>query len=98
MNMKISTKRHCIETEIKRQYNRAISAYFKAGDENEKKDLENRIELLQHALETFDFNALRNQHADLRGDSDADVRLGANASGQLHITINGEEIETTDSN
>ena len=98
MNMKISTKRHCIETEIRRQYNRAISAYFKAGGEDEKKDLENRIALLQHALETFDFNSLRNGHADLRGDSDADVRLAADESGQLHITINGEEIETTNTN
>lgn len=97
MNIKISTKRHCVETEIRRQYNRAISAYFKTGDENEKKDLENRIELLQHALETLDFNALRNRHADLRGESDADVRLTGDDSGQLQITINGEKIETTNS-
>ena len=98
MNLKISMKRHCIETEIRRQYNRAISEYFKAGDGAEKRDLEARIEMLQHALETMDFNGLRNRYADLRGQSDADVRLMDDKAGQLHITINGEPIEKTDSN
>ncbi|MFP4159723.1 MAG: hypothetical protein ACLFQ9_08110 [Desulfobacterales bacterium] len=97
MNIKIPVHRHCIETAIKGQYNRAVSKYFKAGRDEEKKDLESRIELLHHALETLDFNFLRNRYRDLRGESGADVYLGGDGeNGQLYITINGEKIETTD--
>ncbi|MBS3809118.1 MAG: hypothetical protein KGY38_03050 [Desulfobacterales bacterium] len=98
MNIKIPVDKHCIETEIKRRYNRAISAYFKAGDENEKKDLESSIDLLHHALEKLDFNHLRNRYKDLRGESQADVRLFSDDSGAIRLSINGDEIETTDSN
>lgn len=98
MNIKIPVNRRCIETAIKGQYNRAVSAYFKAGKDEEKKDLESRIELLHNALETLDFNFLRNRYKDLRGDSGADVRLGGGENGKPYITINGEKIETTDKN
>ncbi|MFW6283844.1 MAG: hypothetical protein ACOC1H_00460 [Desulfosalsimonas sp.] len=98
MNLKISTKRHCIETEVKHQYNRAVSKYFKASAENEKKDLENRIDLLHHAIETLDFSFLRSRYPDLRGDSSAEIRLLRNDAGAIGITINGEEIETTNPN
>lgn len=96
MNMKISLTRHCIETEIRRQYNRAISEYFKADTDERRKTLESRIDLMHHALETLDFNFLRNRYPELRGEADADVRLVAGAD-RPRITINGEEIETTDS-
>ncbi|MFW6052343.1 MAG: hypothetical protein ACOC8I_00405 [Desulfosalsimonas sp.] len=96
MNIKIPVNKNCIETSIKRQYNRAISKYFKAKDEKGKKELESRIDLLHHALETLDFNFLRSAYKDLRGQSEAEVRLGLNNKEALYITINGEEIETTD--
>ncbi|MFW5930836.1 MAG: hypothetical protein ACOCQI_03705 [Desulfosalsimonas sp.] len=96
MNIKIAVNRNCIETSIKGLYNRAISKYFRAKDEEEKKGLESRIDLLHHALETLDFNFLRNTYKDLRGQSEAEVRLGRNDNGALYITINGEKIETTD--
>lgn len=98
MNIKIPVDRHCIETSVKGKYNRSLSGYFKAKEEKEKKDLESRIELLHHALETLDFSFLRNRYRDLRGGSAADVRLGFADDGSLYITINGEEIETADKN
>ncbi|MFO7860694.1 MAG: hypothetical protein R6U41_05670 [Desulfosalsimonas sp.] len=98
MNLKISTKRHCIETEVKRQYNKAVSKYFKASGKNEKKDLENRIDLLHHAIETLDFSSLRSRYPDLRGDSSAEIGLFRDDAGAIGITINGEEIETTNPN
>ncbi|MGM0404477.1 MAG: hypothetical protein ACQEQN_12245 [Thermodesulfobacteriota bacterium] len=102
MNIKISLQRHCIETEIKGQYNRAVSGYFRAsgrdGKNDGKKDLENRIDLLHHALETMDFNFLRNRYPELRGDSTAEVFVTRDSAGSPGIIINGEEIETTDPN
>jgi len=98
MNLKISTKRHCIETEVKGQYNRAVSKYFKASGENEKKDLENRIDLLHHAIETLNFSFLRSRYPELRGDSSAKICLFRDNAGTIGITINGEEIETTNPN
>lgn len=96
MNLKIYPKRHCIETEIKRQYNLSVSDYFKADTQANKKALENRIELLHHAIETLDFNFLRNSYTALRENSSAEVCLEQNDTGDLGIKINGEEIETTD--
>ncbi|MFP4452677.1 MAG: hypothetical protein ACOC03_04115 [Desulfosalsimonas sp.] len=95
MNIKIPVDKYCIETSTKGQYNRAISKYFKTKDENEKKELEARIDLLHHALKTLDFNFLRSAYKDLRGESGAEIRLGRNNNGALFITIDGEEIETT---
>lgn len=96
MNIKIPVKKHCIETGVKGQYNRAVSKYFKAAKDQEKKDLESRIEVLHHALETLDFNFLRSRYRELRGESEADVRLVEGENGELFITINGEKIETAD--
>ncbi len=97
MNIKIPVNRHCIETGVKRQYDRDISAYFKAKTQEGKKELESRLELLHHALEILDFRFLRSRYKDLRGESSADVRLGIGGDG-LYITIDGEKIETTDKN
>lgn len=95
MNIKIPVNKYCIETSIKGQYNRAISKYFRTKDEEGKKELETRIDLLHHALETLDFNFLRSAYKDLRGESGAEIRLGRDNKGALFITIDGEKIETT---
>lgn len=93
MNIKLSLKNHCIETEIKKQYNRSVSQYFSSRETGEKKNLETRIALLHHALETLDFGYLRNRYADLHGQSMADVELGADPSDNLHLAINGKAID-----
>jgi hypothetical protein len=54
MDIRLDLSRHCIETEIKKQYNKAISTYFRAGLE-EKRRLEPTIEVIRRALETLDF-------------------------------------------
>lgn len=97
MNIKIPTERHCIETGIKREYNKAISNYFRSKNQEEKKDLESRIEFLHHALQSLDFNFLRSSYKDLQGDSHADVRI-CGKKGALYITVNGEKIETRNTN
>ena len=92
MKIKLDLSRHCIETEMKRQYNKSISAYFKQGANADKKSLETQIDLLQKGLEAFDFNRLRAQYAELRGDREADVALVANAAAAPEILINGKAI------
>ncbi len=44
-DIKLDLSRHCIETEIKKQYNKKISQYFKT--DSNKKALEAEIEILK---------------------------------------------------
>ncbi|WP_319405855.1 hypothetical protein [uncultured Desulfosarcina sp.] len=83
MKIQLDLKRHCIETEMKRRTNAAISAYFKAG--SEKIDLENEITLLQQALRAFDFLELRNRWPVLAGGSGTRILLFLDAAGQPNL-------------
>ncbi len=79
---------HCIATEVKRRYNRALSRLLKgdgAGD-----DLEAEVELLKLALETLDFPAMRSRYPDLSGDTGVSVVLGRNGE-NLFVAIEGME-------
>ncbi len=93
MNIKLNLSRHCVETEMKRQYNKTISTYFKKKTSDDKQSLETRIDLLQQGLETFDFNRLRNQYPELRGEVAADVELSATDDQKPQILINGRVID-----
>ena len=95
MRIDLDLSRHCIETEMKRQYNKSISAYFKnqgSRSEADKQTLEAQIELLQQGLESFDFNRLRAQHPELRGEIQAAVALAPTAEDTPEILINGKAI------
>ncbi|HMA66218.1 MAG TPA: hypothetical protein VKO20_00230 [Desulfosalsimonadaceae bacterium] len=91
--MKLDLRRHCIETEMKRQYNKALSQYFKAATDAERQPLETRIEMLQKGLENFDFNHLRAGYPELRGDMEAEITLAAQQDNPPLILINGERID-----
>ena len=90
--IKLNLFRHCVETEIKRLYNMALSEYFKADASLDQKDLESRIDLLHHGLETLDFGGLRNRFPELRGGSDADVDIADSTDRGLTIRVNGVTI------
>lgn len=77
---------HCIATEVKRRYNRALSRLLKGG--GDVKRLEAEVELLKQALETLDFPAIRSRYPDLAGQSGASVVLGRNREG-LFVTVGG---------
>jgi hypothetical protein len=83
MKVQLDLKRHCIETEMKRRTNAAISSYFKAG--SEKIDLEKEITLLQQALGAFDFLELRSRWPALSGGSGTRVSLALDATGQPNL-------------
>jgi hypothetical protein len=74
MDVQLDLSAHCIETEIKKRYNLAISAYFKAGLEEQQR-LEPIIDMLRSALESFDFGKLRTRYPELAGGADHNVRL-----------------------
>lgn len=90
MKIKLDLSAHCIETEIKRIYNRALSDYFKAGADQGL--IEKRIEITQLALKTFDFAQLRIKYAPLAGHTDQIILL-AQDKNKLSITIDGRPIE-----
>ncbi|MCK5541431.1 MAG: hypothetical protein KAI40_01980 [Desulfobacterales bacterium] len=63
MEIIIDTSQHCIKTGSKKEYERLIRQYFKAGlCEKEKSIMEQQIEALIYFLENVDFSDLRNQY------------------------------------
>jgi len=91
--IRLDLSAHCVETEIRRQYNIRISCYFKAGASGDKANLETEIEILLEALENFDFKRLRSRHAFLAGSSHDDIRLIRDAGGRTRIQHNGNIID-----
>ncbi len=73
MRIDLDLTKHCVETEIKRVYHRALASYFKAGAD--KTQLERIVALTRQALERLDFGFLRSQYPPLAGHSDVPVVL-----------------------
>jgi len=89
-SIRLDLSKHCIQTECRRLYDRAISLYFKTKDGPEKKQLENRIGLLQKALTELDFGFLRSRFHELSGNTSAVVDIVEDLEGKIEIIINGE--------
>ncbi len=91
MDIRLDLSKHCIQTEIKRQYNMRVAHYFKA-DTEDRKGLEEQIDLLHQALGAFDFPWLRATYPALSGGHDDEVILSQTADGEPAIQINGSRI------
>lgn len=91
IRINLDLSRHCIETEIKRLHNRLISAYFKKG--GAEQELEDKIEILQKALTSFDFSYLRTAYEDLSGNCNASIRLESNDRSTPIIFINARSVD-----
>ena len=89
-SLDLDLKDHCIATELKKRYNKALSDCFKIKDNADA--LENEIELLKQALETLDFPALRGRHLELAGQCSARVTLGR-TDDRLYLTIDSRPVE-----
>ncbi len=87
MEIKLNLKKHCVQTACKRQYEQALSRYFKTRGQDP--GLESRIALLERALAELDFGRLRSQYPPLAGGTDATVVLTEKA-GTLCLAINGQ--------
>lgn len=90
MDIRLDLSKHCIETEIKRIYNRVLSRYFKPGAD--KHTLEQTLEVTRHALEIFDFPSLRSLYPELTGKVAAEVVLSLVENDRLTITINNKTV------
>ncbi|MGD9186874.1 MAG: hypothetical protein PVI89_01605 [Desulfobacteraceae bacterium] len=91
MDVQLDLSTHCIETELNRRYNRAISEYFKAGLEEQKR-LEPIIDMLRLALETLDFAKLRARYPALSGGAHRNIRISCKGKHVL-ITIDNTTLD-----
>ncbi len=88
MEIDLDLSRHCIKTEIKRQYDKFISEYFKTKDP----DLEDKIEFLKEVLENIDLIGLRGRFQELAGNCEGDVQVVLESDRLFKIKINRETI------
>ena len=65
MKIQLDLTNHCIQTEVKRRHEAAISRYFKSG--GNKDAIEAELVLLEKALAAFDFARLRSRWPELSG-------------------------------
>jgi hypothetical protein len=91
--IQLDLRRHCVETEIRKLYNLALSAYFKPGAD--KPGLEARIGLLTLALEGFNFRALRGCYPDLCGGGTQPVVLFEDPDGVPQLRVGELSVDTT---
>ena len=89
--LKLDLSKHCIETEIKRQYNRAVSGYFRAAPAA-RRHLEEIIEQTRHVLESADFKQLRSTYPSLAGHCETNVVL-TQERGRSVIIVDGTVIQ-----
>ena len=94
IRINLNLSRHCIETAIRRRYNRCLSRSFKTRSLD--KDLKREINLLKTALESLDFSYLRSTWAELAGHGKAVVTLGWDRRHRIGILVNGHPIEFID--
>ena len=94
MEIQLDLSKHCIETELKRQHNRAVSDYFKAGP-REKLLVEAIIDMVLWTLETLDFAQLRDRYPALRGGTHCKIVLSRDHD-DLFITMDGQRLKHLD--
>ncbi len=90
MKIKLNLKKHCVETELKRLYNRSLSQYFKPGSNQEQ--IEKIIDVIKTVLENSNISNLRSKYPELSGNSEADIVLTTDRQDKIVILINGLEI------
>ncbi len=90
VSVRLDLSRHCIETAVRRAYNRAISDYFKPGGATAER--EGRIDLLESALSGLDLGGLRGRDPALAGGFSGEVVLGRDSAGRLTIRVDGRPV------
>ena len=90
MKIKLNLKNHCIQTEVKRRHEAAISRFFKSGKDTDA--IEAELVLLEKALAAFDFAHLRSRWPALSGGDDCPVFLVSDDSGRPCLQFDGRSI------
>lgn len=91
MKISIPLKSKCIETSLKREYNKRLSALLRSGPHDERLEME--IDVLKSALESFDFPGLRAGYKELSsGDPEARVELVESGGKNLWLEVNYKRV------
>jgi hypothetical protein len=96
MLIKLDLKHHCIETAVRKLYNKSISQYFKT--DSDKNKLERQIDILKTLLEKCDFTHLRSTHSELAGHCQANAMIRTDTQNRITIVLNGRQIKTDTDN
>ncbi len=91
MRINLNLSDHCLETAIRRRYNRCLSNLLKARttDAEQYAVLEQEIGLLKTALESLDFSYLRSTWPELAGHRQVSVSVEWDRCHQIRIRVNG---------
>ena len=90
MKIHLDLTNHCIQTEVKRRHEAAISRYFKGRGNREA--IEAELVLLEKALAAFDFTLLRSRWPVMSGGDDRPVFLVDDDSGRPCLQFDGRSI------
>ena len=91
VRIRLDLSRHCVETAIRKRYNRLLTRALKSPGSIAA--LEQELELLKSALEGFDFGRLRSRFHELAGHRPDLIELEAAAGGSPRLRINGKPVE-----
>jgi hypothetical protein len=91
--IRLDVSRHCIETAIRKRYNRLVGEVLRSSSMAE--DTARELELLKNCLETFDFGRLRMEYPPLAGGSSDAVELEEEKPQQPRLRINGKPVGTS---
>jgi len=86
----LDLRRHCLETAIRRRYNRVLADLLRSRGATP--EMERCLAFLKTALEELDFPALRGSHRELAGHCDAEVAIGDDGSGGIGVWIDGRVV------
>ena len=76
MKIEIMLKQHCIKTGVKRRYSKLLNRYFNnVISDQEKVEIETKIEALKFFLENADFDQLRFVYPELSGFDELTIML-----------------------
>ncbi len=90
MRFELDLGRHCIATEVKRRYENAMRAYWKAKEGTEV--LEQRIEAFRVLLENTDLSGLRSREPRLDKGSSSKVCLEIRPFERLSLEVDAEVV------
>ncbi len=91
MCIRLDVSRHCIETAIRKRYNRLVGEALRSPSMDE--DTARELEMLKTCLETFDFGRLRMKYPPLVGHSNDVVELEEEKPQRPRLRINGKPVE-----
>lgn len=91
IRIKLDLSSCCIQTAIKKKYNRLLAVCLTAETENY--EMEETVELFKYFLETADFPFLRGTYPALAGHHDTSVWLTMDDNREIVIAVGDQKID-----